>query len=290
MAQQTISLTSVPMPIYIISNYRQFEQGEYHVNRRSHAWILLLMLEGTLHFKENGQPVELKAGEWYFQRPNMIQEGHKPCPAPHYYYIHFSAQEAEKSAQGFTIVENGNFIKPVQAQLTLPTRGEFNSAHFIPLFNQLEYLKLSKPADLFARQALFLEIMSMLSDSCTVIDDGNAVLAKSVLDYLNSHYNEDTKINRLSEQFHFSSDYLSKLFKKHFTISPKEHIQQLRTNRAMELLVMTDMQVSQVAEAVGFRDMTVFYRTIKNRTGMSPRALRTTFKYPDNGGEDHHTS
>lgn len=285
MAQHTISLTSVPMPVYIISNYRQFEQGEYHVNRRSHAWVLILMLEGALHFKENGNPIELKAGEWYFQRPNMIQEGNKPCLAPHYYYIHFSAQEADKGAQGFTVIENGNFIKPIHAQLTLPVRSAFNAVHFIPLFNQLEYLKLSRPADLFARQALFLEIMSMLSDSCTAKNDNNAILAKSVLDYLNLHYDEDTKINRLSEQFHFSSDYLSKLFKKHFTISPKEHIQQLRTNRAMELLVMTDMQVSQVAEAVGFKDMTVFFRTIKSRTGMSPRALRTSFQYPGAGGK-----
>ena len=117
----------------------------------------------------------------------------------------------------------------------------------------------------------------------------SAILAKSILDYLNLHYGEDTKINQLSEEFHFTADYLSKLFKKHFTISPKEHIQQLRTNRAMELLVMTDMPVSQVAEAVGFRDMSVFFRTMKDRTGMSPRALRTSFKYTDASGDGNDT-
>jgi AraC-like DNA-binding protein len=244
------------------------------VNRVCDVWVLILMLGGTLHFTEDGAPVELNAGEWYLQAPGLRQEGHRPCPAPLYYYIHFDSEAKPAGDPGFSITAPRNYQRPEQALLTLPVRGTFAEARFLPLCDQLERAKRLRPSDAFLRQAVFLEILSSLADTLQPPRLGSATLAKAVMDYLCAHFTEDVMIRRLPRQFHFSSDYLSKLFAREYGRTPKEHLQELRVSLAMELLATTDMTVAQVAEAAGYSDLSVFYRAFKSRSGLSPSDWR----------------
>ena len=66
-------------------------------------------------------------------------------------------------------------------------------------------------------------------------------------------------------------DYLRKLFKKDFGITPNEYLIKLRIDKAKILLRNeTHNPVSQVALSCGFYDMHYFSRVFKKITGVSP--------------------
>jgi AraC-like DNA-binding protein len=60
-----------------------------------------------------------------------------------------------------------------------------------------------------------------------------------------------------------------------------KEITKLRAEKASQQLVDTDLAVADVAEAVGFKDPTVFSRAFKNWTGKSPRKFRRAHRSPD---------
>ncbi len=75
---------------------------------------------------------------------------------------------------------------------------------------------------------------------------------------------------QLADMVQLSPQYLSKLFKKCVGISIKEYITQERTKRAMYLLSETSMNVSQVAEALGYANVYLFSKQFKQHFGEPP--------------------
>ena len=272
--ERLVAFSSTHAPQYMTSNYRQFEPEERHVNRVTDVWVLLLMLDRELYFSEDDNQVAVSAGQWYLQAPWVRQEGYRPSPAPRYYFIHFAADAQPSGLPGIHTMRNGNFVAPDDALLTLPIRGEFAPARFLPLCDRLERVRRTRPHDQFVRQAVFLEILSALADTLQAPRLGSAELAQAVMDHLCAHFTEDMPTRQLAQQFHFSADYLCRVFKQEYGRTPKEHIQQLRMELAMELLVTTGMPVTQIAEAVGYTDFSVFYKAFTGRVGKSPSAWR----------------
>ena len=64
--------------------------------------------------------------------------------------------------------------------------------------------------------------------------------------------------------------------------APKEYLRTLRMKRAAELLVTTDLNVSEIAYQVGFSEMTYFSKAFKAQFGMSPSIYKknNTAFYP----------
>ena len=99
-------LSLEPFPVVTISHYRRFRPDERHVTRISREYVLIFMLEGTLHFSEEGVPVSVTAGEWYLQVPGLLQSASRGSPAPVYYFVHFTGKAQEQTSVGKQDVEN----------------------------------------------------------------------------------------------------------------------------------------------------------------------------------------
>jgi AraC family transcriptional activator of pobA len=69
----------------------------------------------------------------------------------------------------------------------------------------------------------------------------------------------------------YSPAHLSRLFKKELGLSLKEFIDQERFVVAKNLLIYTDMNISEVAEKMDFHDVFRFSRFFKRLSGDSPR-------------------
>ena len=55
--------------------FRFFQEGEHHIERRFAQSVLVMGLERTLYFEEEGKPVAVSPGEWYIQRAGLFQTG-----------------------------------------------------------------------------------------------------------------------------------------------------------------------------------------------------------------------
>jgi AraC-like DNA-binding protein len=71
-----------------------------------------------------------------------------------------------------------------------------------------------------------------------------------------------------------SIPYFCAGFKKHFGISAIEYVVLLRMQHAAFLLGDVNMNVTEVAEAVGYRDIYYFSKLFKKHYGFSPRHYR----------------
>jgi YesN/AraC family two-component response regulator len=67
---------------------------------------------------------------------------------------------------------------------------------------------------------------------------------------------------------------LSKLIKQSTGFTFQELLQRKRFQKAVMLLLDTDLSVEEIAEAVGYENLSYFYRQFKERYGRTPRKYR----------------
>ena len=247
------------LPKYYTGAFRAFEPGEHHVNRRPPYSVLILMLEGTLIFVEDGTRIELAKNEWYIQRSGLLQEGREASLSPKYFYIHFfGAYQPETD---------------LPAPYAFPLKGRYHPGDFFPLFQRLEKLERESPFSDLERQSIFFRILDQLRKSAFP-SAGAFSSARRIAEYLGEHFGEEIKLSQLAGEFSYSTDHMIRIFKQHFQMTPHQYLIEVRTSEAKRLLLSTDWPMDQIASAAGFRDLTAFYRDFKQKTGISPGKWR----------------
>ena len=78
-------------------------------------------------------------------------------------------------------------------------------------------------------------------------------------------------LSSVSEVFHMNSSYFSTYFKKHTGLNFSEYLNKYRITKAIQLILNTDKNFTDIALSVGFNSSNHFYKTFKSETGMSPR-------------------
>lgn len=100
----------------------------------------------------------------------------------------------------------------------------------------------------------------------------NATVAK-VCRYIQQHLSEDLNLELLAKQVFVSPSYLSRLFKKEMNIALSAHINQLRVQKAIQLL-NTNYGISELAAMVGFDNPKYFSQVFKKIVGKTPQEYR----------------
>ena len=97
-----------------------------------------------------------------------------------------------------------------------------------------------------------------------------------ILDYFHTHYEEDIMISKVADQFGIDRRRISYLFEKITGLTPVQYLMRYRISKAKELLIASELTVSEIAEAIGYQDSFYFSRVFKNVTKMSPSQFRKT--------------
>lgn len=98
----------------------------------------------------------------------------------------------------------------------------------------------------------------------------HSAVISSAVDYIHQHYMENISLTGTAEAVHKSSSYFSCIFKKEMGVNFNEYLNQIRIEKAKQLLRMPDAAVYQVAEKVGFRDYKYFTKVFRKLCGCSP--------------------
>lgn len=95
-----------------------------------------------------------------------------------------------------------------------------------------------------------------------------------VLDYIQAHLEQDLGLKELANLVQLSPHYFAHLFKQSVGIAPHQYVVQQRVKRAKQLLKRSDMNIGEVAYAVGFSNQAHLNRHFKRITGITPGAFR----------------
>lgn len=94
-----------------------------------------------------------------------------------------------------------------------------------------------------------------------------------ILNYIQQNYRR-TSVEDIARHFSVSTSYLGRIFRENTRNTVIETIQQVRIQKACDLLVSSRLPVQNIAEAVGYSDVTYFIRMFKKHRQTTPLQYR----------------
>jgi two-component system response regulator YesN len=93
---------------------------------------------------------------------------------------------------------------------------------------------------------------------------------RKVKDYIEKHYMENITLDTVAGIACMNAYYFSSFFKKHTGENFKDFLTRLRMEKALQLLLNTDMKTYEIAEQVGFNDARHFSGMFRKYYGKNP--------------------
>ena len=126
-------------------------------------------------------------------------------------------------------------------------------------------------------------LIGAISDYCEAgaESEGGGVhrAAAQLQDFIDELAFENIPLERIYERLDVSSAHAETLFRRAFGVTPVAYRRRLRLGRARELLVSSQMNVSEAAYAVGFADPLYFSRVFRRVFGTTPSSLIREFSH-----------
>ena len=106
-------------------------------------------------------------------------------------------------------------------------------------------------------------------------DSGKKELIDQILKLVEDNlYNPDLSVVFLADQVHLSVNYLRNIFKENTGDSLSAYITQKKLALICDLLLNTDMPLSEISDKLGFSTKNYFFTFVKKHTGMTPGDYR----------------
>lgn len=86
-------------------------------------------------------------------------------------------------------------------------------------------------------------------------------------------------VANLAERLGITDRYLRQLYKRHTGVSPQQHAQARRLLRARQLIVDSNLSMTEIADIAGFSSLRRFNHTLKEAYGNAPTAFRRGSKH-----------
>lgn len=206
------------------------------------------------------------------------------------YFLHFF----EESAEGISLFEhNRRVIKITASNQDItnvkrllevnPGRGIINSdnpndyeKHAVYKRYQ-ELNKTVSDSTYFETQGIILQLISRFLSSTQFRDKSQEPIPSKILDamrFIQMNLKDNITINYLADRANLHKDYFSRLFLKHVGQRPLSYLHEKRIERAQYLVATSDSSYTEIAERIGFDNLSHFSKIFKKITSLTPGAYK----------------
>ncbi len=130
----------------------------------------------------------------------------------------------------------------------------------------------------FGRKKSFELIEEIAMDLCRIFEARlkNYGIIEQIQEYIRENFMDSSlSLSKISQEFDISESYFSYLFKKVTCQNFSEYLEKIRIMKAINLLQVTELNVNEIAEKVGYTNCVSFRRAFKRVYGTNPAALRS---------------
>lgn len=164
--------------------------------------------------------------------------------------------------------------------------GEFEYARSAFRVGVSDYLlKPIRPSDICKSVKRVAALLEEKTDTSTVKDVKMSEMAQKMKSYINDNLGRQLYLKNMAKAMFMSPFHLSRTFKRLTGQTIVDFIHEQRLTKAEELLLITPLNVTEIAGEVGFNDAAYFSTCFKNKTGMSPTQYRKKQDYIKNQQE-----
>ena len=122
--------------------------------------------------------------------------------------------------------------------------------------------------------ALVGEILMCAEPVPVKTDKASAI--RNLVIYCNENFTEDISIQSAAAACFISESFVSKIFSREIGCSFPAYINELRVRYARDLLRKTDMKITDIMYACGFKNQSSFNRVFFEQCGQTPRQFRSS--------------
>ncbi len=242
---------------------------------------IMYVYDGSLDFNLDNRPYNLKAGEMLFVNKNQLHSCYNfnddsklLCIVFGDSYV-FSNTDDRLYKQYILPVHSQNRIFPSFISNEMPW-GKKIIHHAKDILDS--YLEQSSTFDMECRALLLMIFSEIIKHETTTYDNvrysSTTNVVRDAITYIGEHYAEIDRVSELSEQFGVSNEHFCRIFKRATGQTPGEYLTTSRINKACQMIVMTDDNITRVASNVGYNDINYFSRIFKRICNMTPSEYR----------------
>lgn len=107
---------------------------------------------------------------------------------------------------------------------------------------------------------------------------GGKAMAQEITEYMRAHLDTKLTIKHIEDEFHISKSYIQRIFARYQHKGAMHYFTELKMERARELLRARDMNVTKIAEALGYDNIYHFCNQFKKYVRMSPLEYRNSIR------------
>ncbi len=93
-------------------------------------------------------------------------------------------------------------------------------------------------------------------------------------DYIKEYYRKDLNLTEIARYLQLSESYTSRIFNREMGMNIPAYVNQVRLERAKELLRHSNQKIYEIALDVGYLSTTAFHVAFKKQTGLTPAEYR----------------
>lgn len=110
------------------------------------------------------------------------------------------------------------------------------------------------------------------------ISEKTNINLSKIKQYIADNLHNNITVNDVAKFAMINPKYFSYYFKKHTGMDFSNYIKNARMEKACELLIHSDLKVSAIAEQVGYRITSPFFKYFSEKYGMTPTEYRNKYK------------
>jgi AraC-like DNA-binding protein len=176
------------------------------------------------------------------------------------------------------------FLAPLSRNLILFENLVRNDEDILRCVNRIIYEYFTKELgfELAIKSQIYNLIVLLLRGYTKKIYDENEIESqlkilqrfKNVISYMEKNFTEKINLNELSHMTGFSEGHFCRLFKQITGMTAIDYINNMRINKATELIKGSDLNITEVALQCGFSDSNYFSRIFKKHKKISPMQMK----------------
>jgi AraC-like DNA-binding protein len=234
-----------------------------HSERVIDSYELILVRTGTLVLAEETTVFALEQGDTLILWPGRVHRGVAPYASnTSFYWLHFYLKLPDPAEEGASIPQHCRLPEPLRLMEL-----------FHRFLDDQERRRLDKSYGSTLVKLMLFEIALQNSPQFSA-EMGSQNLAIQAQTLITRNFREPLSTSLIARKLHRNPDYLGRVYRQTYGCNLTEGIHRARMKHAKNLLLLTSMNVDEIAVACGYEDSDYFRKVFRRFFDMQPRRFR----------------
>ena len=254
-------------------------------------FFICAVKNGRLKHHIGDEVIELRRGDVFIVPPNIVASEEYMEPNTQFYIIEFSMEFLNYDPYGETIKDRlltfllmDSILDKTLSLLTKVPLSAEDQSFILKLIERFHYeFNIRREGMFEILNGILMTIINIYGwrylyqpkaiQAARKYYRLNKVLNDSI-EYIHTHYGENIIIENVATKFGMSRSKYCLLFKQVMGTTFHKYLNNLRCEKATQLLLEDEMTLEEIAEVTGFTDTSCLYRNFMNHYGVSPGKYR----------------